>query len=299
MRYAAAARASGLVLFLMPLNTACAASVPLEQAGSLSSYQHLTPNSGLLTQAQVSVNRDGVLETVRIIPTSLSAAVAEAKLSEAQLSLIANAVDRSRCTGLGDRFQIVPSAQAADLTVHAFITLIIPTDSTAAAASKAISVGTSVATAVTVVPMPVPSLRIPIGLGGLALEAEAVDGTGSQKAAMVWARGADSLTSRPRVSPAGDAYDLAASFGDDFSKLLVSGASPFRTLPSLPSMQRCRLTARRRSQRVRLRALWSRSRRGRVGRKHDRLAAGMDRYRRASGRPTMKHLGQIDEVIPC
>lgn len=157
MRYAAAARASGLVLFLMPLNTACAASVPLEQAGSLSSYQHLTPNSGLLTQAQVSVNRDGVLaaKTVRIIPTSLSAAVAEAKLSEAQLSLIANAVDRSRCTGLGDRFQIVPSAQAADLTVHAFITLIIPTDSTAAAASKAISVGTSVATAVTVVPMPV------------------------------------------------------------------------------------------------------------------------------------------------
>jgi hypothetical protein len=40
------------------------------------------------------------------------------------------------------------------------------------------------------------------------------------------------------VSPAGDAYDLAASFGDDFSKLLVSGASPFKTLPSLPSMRR-------------------------------------------------------------
>jgi hypothetical protein len=101
MRYAAAARASGLVLFLMPRNTACAASVPLEQAGSLSSYQHLTPNSGLLTQAQLSVNRDGVLaaKTVRIIPTSLSAVVAEAKLSEAQLRLIANAVDRSLCTG--------------------------------------------------------------------------------------------------------------------------------------------------------------------------------------------------------
>jgi Protein of unknown function (DUF3313) len=235
MRYASAA--SGLPLFLMPLIAACAASVPLEQAGLLSSYQHLAPSSGVLTQAQVSVDRDRILEakTVRVIPTSLSAAIAETKFSETQLRLIANAVDRSLCTGLSDRFQIVPPGQPADLTVHVF-TRIIPTDETAAAASNVTWVATSVATAVTVVP--VPSLRIPIGLGGLALEAEAIDGTGSQKAAMVWARGAHSLTSRPRVSPAGDAYDLAASFGADFSKLLVTGASPFKTLPSPPSMQR-------------------------------------------------------------
>jgi hypothetical protein len=37
------------------------------------------------------------------------------------------------------------------------------------------------------------------------------ESAGRQKAAMVWARGANSLTSRPRVSPAGDADDLAAS----------------------------------------------------------------------------------------
>src|SRR5262249_27782233 len=121
-----------------------------------------------------------------------------------------------------------------DLTVHAFITRIIPTDETAAAASKVTWVATSVATAVTVVPVPVPSLRIPIGLGGLALEAEAIDRTGSQNAAMVWARGADSLTSRPRVSPAGDSYDLAASLGAEFSKALVTGARPFKTLPPPP-----------------------------------------------------------------
>src|SRR5262245_16782748 len=238
MRYASAA--SGVPLLLMPLIAACAASVPLEQAGLLSSYQQLAASSGVLTQAQVSVDSDRILaaKTVRIIPTSLSTAVAEAKLSEAQLRLIANAVDRALCTGLSDRFQIVSSAQAADLTVHAFITRIIPTDETAAAASKVAWVATSVATAVTVVPVPMPSLRIPIGLGGLALEAEAVDRTGSQKAAMVWARGADSVTSRPRVSSDGDAYDLATSFGADFSKLLVTGASPFKTLPSLPSMRR-------------------------------------------------------------
>ena len=50
-----------------------------------------------------------------------------------------------------------------------------------------------------------------------------------------WARGAHSF-SRPRASRAGDAYEFASSFGDDFSKLLVTGASPFKTLPSLPTM---------------------------------------------------------------
>src|SRR5262249_16376605 len=102
MRCISAAPAFGLVLFLMPVITACATSVRREQGGLLWSYQHLAPSNGVLTQAQVSVNRDVILEakTVRIIPTSLSVAVAEAKLSEAQLRLIANAVDRSLCTGL-------------------------------------------------------------------------------------------------------------------------------------------------------------------------------------------------------
>src|SRR5262249_61100283 len=98
--------------------------------------------------------------------SSLCGGIAEAKLSETQLRLIANAVDRSLCTGLSDRFQIVPPSQAADLTVHAFITRIIPTDETAAAASKVAWVATSVATAVTVVPVPKPYLRIPLVLVG-------------------------------------------------------------------------------------------------------------------------------------
>ena len=42
---------------------------------------------------------------------------------------------------------------------------------------------------------------------------------------MVWARGADIITSKPKVSTAGDAYDLAKAFADDFSKLVVTAAS--------------------------------------------------------------------------
>ena len=63
--------------------------------------------------------------------------------------------------------------------------------------------------------MPIPSVRVPIGLGGIALEGEAVDPAGYQRAAMLWARGANSFFGKTRVSPVGDAYELASSFGSD------------------------------------------------------------------------------------
>lgn len=228
-----------IMLALLPLMGGCA-SVPLEQKGALSSYDRLAPSNGVLTQAKVAVSKEDVLaaKTVRIMPTTFALSALDAKLSDMQRALVANAVNRSLCIGLSDRFEIVALAQPADLTVHASITRIVPTDEHAAAASKAISVATTVATTAMSVSVPIPSVRVPIGLGGLALEAEAVDASRTQKAAMIWARGADSFTSQPRVSQAGDAYDLASSFGDDFSKLLVSGSSPFQTLPSLPSVQR-------------------------------------------------------------
>jgi hypothetical protein len=220
-------------LFLL---SACA-TVPLEQGGSLSSYQNLAQSDGLITKARVSVAKDDILAagTLRLVPTSFAATAIDANLSEAQRKLVANAIDRSLCIGLSDRFRILPPAQPADLTVRAVITRIVPTDATAAAASNAISLATTVVSAAGVVNAPIPSLRLPIGLGGLALEVEALDRTGAQKAAMIWARGATAFAGRPRVATNGDAYELAAAFGDDFSTLLVKGTSPFGKLPSLPS----------------------------------------------------------------
>ena len=55
---------------------------------------------------------------------------------------------------------------------------------------------------------------------------------------MIWARGANSFTNSPTVSAAGDAYDLAGSFADDYSQLLITGASPFGKAPSLPSFEK-------------------------------------------------------------
>lgn len=229
------------LLLVLPFVAACT-TVPLTQGGSLSSYERLQPDDGLTTKASISVDKEAILaaKTVQIIPTAFLSATAN-KLSDADRRLVANAVNRSLCIGLSDRFQIVAPPQTADLIVHVAIADLIPTDQTAAAASKVLSLGTSVATGTGIVEasVPIPSVRIPLGLGGIALEAEAVDAAGEQKAAMLWARGANSFSGSPRISPAGDAYELASSFGDDFSELLVTGASPFATkLPSLPSMQR-------------------------------------------------------------
>jgi hypothetical protein len=229
-----------LLLPLLPCIAGCA-TVPLQQTGSLSSYERLQPDDGLFTKARVSVDKGAVLAArmVRIVPTTFSAAAATAKLSVTDRKLVANAVDRSVCIGLSDRFRIVLPPQMADLTVHVSIASIVPTDEIAAATSKVLDIGQSVVTSVGVVEtsIPIPSVRVPIGLGGIALEAEAVDPAGSQRAAMLWARGANSFTGNTRVSPVGDAYELASSFGGDFSELLVTGVSPFSSkLPSLPSM---------------------------------------------------------------
>src|SRR5437764_737599 len=149
------------------LLTAGCAAVPFEQTGALSSYESLAPADGVLTRAKVSVNKNEVLaaKTVQIVPTSFSEPAARAGLSEAQRQMVANAIDRSVCVGLSDRFQIVGTGQPADLSVHATVTHVGLTNETMAGVSKAVSVGTTVVEKVFVpVPIPTPSVRIPIGL---------------------------------------------------------------------------------------------------------------------------------------
>ena len=70
-----ARRALVLGVFLQPLVVGCTSVLP-EQAGSLSSYERLATSDGLLTRAQVSVDKDEILSatTVRITPTAFSPA---------------------------------------------------------------------------------------------------------------------------------------------------------------------------------------------------------------------------------
>ncbi|MGY5811047.1 DUF3313 domain-containing protein [Rhizobium sp. LEGMi198b] len=208
------------------------ASVPLHQGTSLSSYTDMAASGGSLTKAKLRVDPASVLNarTVRIVPTSAQLGNSGA-LDPKGLALVTNAIDRALCVGLSDRFQVVAANHPADLVVHATVTDIVPTNRTAAATSAVASLGASVALAV-----PIP--RIPIGLGGLSVEAEAVGQDGTQKAAMLWSRGANMLTTRARISTVGDAYSLSSAFGGDFSRMLVKGRDPFKGTPTMPSMQK-------------------------------------------------------------
>ncbi len=211
--------------------SACA-SVALDEGTSLGSYAGMTASGGTLTKAKLRVEPAPVLaaRTVRIVPTSVQLRGAS-KFDSKDLALVSNTIDRALCTGLSDRFEIVGPNQPADLVVRATVTNIVATNQTAAAGSTVASLGASVA-------LPVPIPRLPIGLGGLAVEAEATGPDGSQKAAILWSRGANMITTRARVSQVGDAYSLSSAFASDFSRMLVKGRDPFKGMPAMPSMQR-------------------------------------------------------------
>ncbi|MEH2481203.1 hypothetical protein V1282_004560 [Nitrobacteraceae bacterium AZCC 2146] len=212
------------------------ATAPLETSGSLASYNGLEPAAGITTQSKLRVDKADILaaRSVSIVPTSFSNATSRTELTDKQRRVIANAVDRSVCIGLSDRFYVVPPGQAADLTVHVTVTHVTVTNASVAAASKVASAAPMFISSGAPIMIP----RIPYGMGSLSVEAEARDIRGQQKAAFVWARGADMLTSTPRVSASGDAYDLASEFGADFSKLLITGENPFDKKLSMPTMQR-------------------------------------------------------------
>jgi hypothetical protein len=214
------------------LMSACT-SVPLKEGGTLTSYSHLSPAKGNFTKSRTFVDAQGLatVRTVAILPSTFSFNAASRIKTAQDRSLVTNVLDRAVCVALSDKYQLVGAGQPADLTVRAVVTDIVPTNKTMAGVSTAVSLGSSLA-------LPVGIPRLPAGLGGLAVEAEAVDSTGTQRAAVVWSKGANSITNNARVSEVGDAYSLAGNFGKYFSRMLVTGKAPKGLDLSLPSAQR-------------------------------------------------------------
>src|SRR5262245_7067753 len=95
----------------------CAAA-PLEQAGSLRSYDRMSDASGLVTRSKIRVNKNDVLaaKTIRIASTVFPVRPGVA-FNDKERRLVANAVSRELCLRLSERFCIVASDDEADLTV--------------------------------------------------------------------------------------------------------------------------------------------------------------------------------------
>ncbi len=223
---------AGIGLPLILLASGCT-SVPLTEGGTLTSYNQLSPAKGKFTKSRSFVDAQGLaaVRTVSVLPTTFSINAASRIKADQDRALVTNALDRAVCVALSDKYRLVPAGQPADFTVRTVVTDIVPTNRTMAGVSTAVSLGSSLA-------LPVGIPRLPAGLGGLAVEAEAIDSTGTQRAAVVWSKGANSITNNARVSEVGDAYSLAANFGKYFSRMLKTGKEPKGLDLSLPSGQR-------------------------------------------------------------
>lgn len=225
----------GFIVLLAAATVSGCAAVPLKEAGTLASYQKLGPQKGTFAKKRLYVDGPQLAraKTVAIVPTVFSFGAASKIRSEADRSMVSKALDRALCVALSDKYQMVPAGQPADLTIRSVIADIVPTNKAVAGVATVVSVGSGFA-------LPVGVPRLPFGLGGLAIEAEALDAAGTQTAAMLWSRGANSIQDKPRVSEVGDAYGLAAKFADDFSRVLIAGKEPKGLNLSLPSRQRTR-----------------------------------------------------------
>jgi hypothetical protein len=225
----------------MPLVMAGCTSMPLIESGTLTSYGNLGPAKGKFGKKQrlyVDGQQLAQAKTVRIIPASFSFNAASRVKLETDRALVSNALDRALCVALSDKYEIVPASQRADLTIRSVVTDIVPTNKGVAAAATVASVGGGFA-----IPNDIPLIgipRIPFGLGGLAVEAEATDSSNVQRAAMMWSRGANFIQDKPRYSEVGDAYGLATRFASDFSRTIIKGKEPKMLDVSVPSTQRVR-----------------------------------------------------------
>jgi hypothetical protein len=191
-------------------------SLPLVRSGTLTCYNQISPAKDKFTKSRTFVDAQGLatVRTVAILPTTFSFNAASRIKTDQDRSLVTNAFDRAVYVALGDKYQLVPGEQPADLTVRTVVTGIVPTNKTVTGVSTAVSLGSSA-----VLPVGIP--RLPAGL-----------------AVVVWSKGANSITNNARVSEVGDAYSLAATFGKYFSRMLMTGKEPNGLDLSLPSAQR-------------------------------------------------------------
>lgn len=192
------------------------ATRPPTTTGFLGDYTTLQP-VGDTVRAQILQRSDtGALAgvtAVAILPTRMSEqAEVDASIPASGLPLVTGEIDRQLCFELSERFEIAPAPGPGVAQVEVVVTRVQQTGAVSSIASAAIS---------RAVPGP-GSVRLPVGQGGLSVEARAMAATGSELGGMSWSRGAGVAMDRGSLSPVGDAHRFASAFAEDFAELLGS-----------------------------------------------------------------------------
>ncbi len=162
------------------------------------------------------------IERVHIEPAVLEAAD-DTVFTEAERTLILNEVNRQLCYEISRRFTVSSATDTGAARLRVAATRVLPTNTAGSVASAVVD---------RFIPGPI-GLRVPGSTGGLAAEAELVNASGEQVAAIVWARDAQVIgTDNPSLSRVGDAHQLAAPFADIVATAMTPQGRDTRPVPS-------------------------------------------------------------------
>lgn len=218
------ARLAALWAASLPVLAACATRPPTE-TGFLGRYDTLQPVAGTVRAQVLQRRAEPALAPIRhvaIAPVRVAGGADLASgLDGQEQALVTGEIERQLCFALSRRFDIAPPGSTGAARIEAVVTRIQPTGAVSSVASAALS---------RAIPGP-GSVRLPIGQGGLGVEALARDGGGQELAAMSWSRGAGVAMDRGSLSEVGDAHRFAEAFAEDFAALLGDGLHPPRPVP--------------------------------------------------------------------
>jgi hypothetical protein len=192
-------------------------SSPAARSGTLSTYAALPDRTG---KGSVSHRDDGASDAVGavFIPPAIIAPGVESEFSDEEKAMILHEVDRQICFEISERFLIAAKPRPGVGTIRTTIVR-LQTNS---------RVGSVAAAAVDFVnPVPILGFRVPTTTGGLGIESELLAPDGHQVAAVVWSKNAGWIgRTKPSLSRAGDALQLAEPLGDTVAKSFASENRP-------------------------------------------------------------------------
>jgi Protein of unknown function (DUF3313) len=217
--------------FLLSLS-ACQ-TAPVADSGYLTNYEG-GEISNKPTKASIKRRRDDIwsdkISKVFIAPANLIEG-AKADFSDEEIKLVLNEVNRQTCFEISKRFEIASELTNDVTVIKTSIVKIKPT-------GRAVSGANAVAKYF--LPLPIIEVRVPIELGGLAIESEMIDNnTNHQIAFMTWARNTKPIgTQAPSLSRVGDALQLTKPMAKDLANSFSTKKRGKRNIGSIDPCER-------------------------------------------------------------
>jgi Protein of unknown function (DUF3313) len=204
---------------------AACATRPPTQSGFLTTYDGMEAAPDTV-RAQINQRRDSAaasaITRVRIAAPVLAPGTSlDPAIGQDEFALVTLELSRQLCFELSRRYAIGAEGDSESTVVEVAISDLARTSPSASVAS---------AVASRVIPGP-GSVRLPVGRGGLIVEARATNPQGQEAAAMVWSRGAGVAFDRGSLSEVGDAHRYAGVFAEDFAQWLASDTRPHTAVP--------------------------------------------------------------------